>query len=67
MVVFGFDVLVMICLALASMLIVTVSMAVAGTTDDECSVAIASSFFTAVVMVVGYCIMAKLLDMMVVV
>ena len=63
----GFDVIVMVCLGLASMLVVTISMAVAGTTDEECSAAIASSFFTVMVMLAGYCVMSKLLDMMVVV
>jgi len=59
------DVIIMVVLGIMSLLIVTMTSATCAT-DDECNAAIAASFFTILVMVIGYCIMSKVLDMMVV-
>ena len=59
------DVIIMVVLGTMSLLVVTVTSATCAT-DDECNAAIAASFFTILVMVLGYCFMSKVLDMMVV-
>jgi hypothetical protein len=59
------DVIIMVVLGIMSLLVVTMTSATCAT-DDECNAAIAASFFTILVMVIGYCVMSKVLDMMVV-
>lgn len=58
----GIDVAVLASIGLACMLMVTIACVAAKVTQEQGIVAIAASAFTVFVMVIGYIIMARVLD-----
>lgn len=65
MITLGIDVAILAFIGIACMLLVIVFCATAGVTQEQGEAAVVASAMTALVMVIGYVVMARVLDMIV--